>query len=184
MCRRLVIVSGFVVLFLMGHDSGVPAQKERSVPENAALPTRRFKGTNGLLEFRIAALKSSYIAGEPVVVKAVLTNLSKEPVEICESCLAENVRIGTTMKNPKLACGWFADHPIGYTPRLGTLAPGETRQDETDVSEMPCGFKTYGSGKYKVIGSYCYDGPHRRHGSDPPLYCIDANELFIDFVAK
>ena len=185
MVKHLTIASFLVVLLHMSFDSRAAGPQKTAEVDPGPQPTRHFQARmDRVLEHRIAAVKSRYVAGERVIVYRFLTNLSNEPLEICETCLAESVRVVTTMQHPDPICGWFGDHSPGFRPKLGTLAPGATREDQVDVTDMRCAFNTYGPGKYKVVSSYCYDGPDRQHGLDPPLYCVDADERLLEFAAK
>lgn len=185
MVKRVVIASLLSIIFLqvLGPCPDDAAQAEGA--DARSKTTHRFAARmEGVVEHRIATPKPKYVAGERVIVYRFLTNLSDRPLQICETCLAESVRVFTTLENPSPACGSIRDHVPGFQPRMGLLGPGETREDQVDVTDLPCAFNTYGPGEYKVVSSYCYDGPDRQHDLDPPLYCVDAKEVRIWFSAR
>jgi hypothetical protein len=133
----------------------------------------------GTLGYSIAMPKSEYRSDERIIVYQLITNLAKRPIDICETCFLEGVSVRPSQDHPEVVCGWFADHVPGFKARRLSLLPGETHEEQYDVTDLPCAFGRFGPGEYVVSGVYCHERPRASHGIDSPEYCIDAAPIVI-----
>ena len=139
---------------------------------------------DGLLEYRIKTDKNEYLLGERVIVRLFITNHSKEPIDLCRTCYLESVGVAPTKKSSGKYCGSTSTHPPGYKTIRAVLGPGDTRQEESNVTHQSCGIDEYGPGEYTVHAVYCHEGPEANHGIDSPEYCVEAEPITIRIRAR